>query len=241
VGRTLVDLATVERLEVAVAAADATLQTKACRLDDIVAALDSVQGHPYSRRARIAILQVDGRAESPGETRTRLVLNSSGMRLDGALVPRSELQISVFDERGRFVGRADGGYPELGVLWEYDGKGKYGALLKPGQSPLDALLAEKRREEQLTELGFRVLSDGVHFSDVVTAAWLPDGVDGKALVTRLRQEHGIIISGGQQSLAGKIIRIGHVGWVQRAELDAVFAALQVTLPKVGGRVAVAVG
>lgn len=73
------------------------------------------------------------------------------------MLSRSELQISVFDERGRFVGRADGGYPELGVLWEYDGKGKYGALLKPGQSPLDALLAEKRREEQLTELGWVVI------------------------------------------------------------------------------------
>lgn len=157
VGRTLVDLATVERLEVAVAAADAALQTKACRLDDIVAALDSVQGHPYSRRALTAILQVDGRAESPGETRTRLALNSSGMRLDGALVPRTELQISVFDERERFVGRADGGYPELGVLWEYDGKGKYGALLNPGQSPVDAVLAEKRREERLTELGWIVI------------------------------------------------------------------------------------
>ena len=95
--------------------------------------------------------------------------------------------------------------------------------------------------KQLTALGFRVLSDGVHFSDVVTAAWLPAGVDGKALVSSLRQDHGIIISGGQLSLAGKIIRIGHVGWVQRPELDAVFEALQATLPKVGGRVAVAVG
>jgi aspartate aminotransferase-like enzyme len=95
--------------------------------------------------------------------------------------------------------------------------------------------------ERLTALGFRIMSDGIHFSDVVTAAWLPAGVDGKALVSSLRRDHAIVISGGQQSLAGKIIRIGHVGWVQRPELDAVFEALQATLPKVGGRTAVAVG
>lgn len=94
--------------------------------------------------------------------------------------------------------------------------------------------------EQLTALGFRVMSDGVHFSDVVTAAWLPEGVDGKKIVSLLRSEHGIIISGGQQSLAGKIIRVGHLGWVTRADLDDVFRALRVTLPKAGGRTPVAV-
>jgi hypothetical protein len=65
----------------------------------------------------------------------------------------TELQISVFDEYGRFVGRADGGYPKLGVLWEYDGEGKYESLLKPGQTTLDAVLREKKRESAFVELG----------------------------------------------------------------------------------------
>jgi aspartate aminotransferase-like enzyme len=95
--------------------------------------------------------------------------------------------------------------------------------------------------QQLQALGFPPMGDEKHSSDVVTAAYVPAGVDGKQLVALLREEHGIVISGGQQALAGKIIRIGHVGWVDRADLDAVFAALRVTLPKVGGRTAVAVG
>lgn len=99
----------------------------------------------------------------------------------------------------------------------------------------------KYTREQLQALGFPPMGDGLHPSDVVTAAYVPAGVDGKRLVAALREDHGIIISGGQQALAGKIIRIGHVGWVNRADLDAVFAALRVTLPKVGGRTAVAVG
>ena len=76
--------------------------------------------------------------------------------MDGALPP-SELQISVFDVFGDFVGRADGGYPDLGVLWEYDGRGKYTGRYDPNLSAVDAVLAEKRRESRLTELGWIVV------------------------------------------------------------------------------------
>jgi hypothetical protein len=108
---------------------------------------------------------VDGRSESPGETRTRLVLNAGPL-------PKTELQISVFDEYGRFVGRADGGYPEQGVFWEYDGKAKYAALLKPGQTTLDAVLAEKKRESDITELGSTMVRIDMH--DITDRARLWD-------------------------------------------------------------------
>lgn len=85
--------------------------------------------------------------------------------------------------------------------------------------------------EQLTALGFRIMGDVQHASDVVTAAWLPEGVDGKKLVGLMREEHGVVISGGQQSLSGKIIRVGHLGWVNKADLDDVFYALRQALPK----------
>ena len=48
-------------------------------------------------------------------------------------------------------------------------------------------------------------------SNTVTAVTVPDGVDAAALVAKLRTEHGVVISGGQASLAGKIFRIGHMG------------------------------
>jgi hypothetical protein len=57
---------------------------------------------------------VDGGAESPEETRTRLVL------IDGGL-PRPETQIRDCDNYGDFVGRIDMGYRELLVGVEYDG------------------------------------------------------------------------------------------------------------------------
>jgi hypothetical protein len=146
VARTLADLCKVEALEVAVAAADAALLIGACSRRELEEAMAELRFHPGGPRARRAMALVDGRSESPGETRARLVL-------DCGPLPKTELQISVFDEHGRFVGRADGGYPRHGVLWEYDGEGKYETLLKPGQTTLDAVLAEKKRESDFTELG----------------------------------------------------------------------------------------
>lgn len=150
VARTLADLLKVESLEVAVSAADAALFLKKCAREDLGTAMAELKFHAGGPRARRAVALVDGRSESPGETRTRLVLNAGPL-------PKTELQISVFDEHGRFVGRADGGYPDYGVFWEYDGKAKYEALLKPGQTTLDAVLAEKKRESGFTELGSTIV------------------------------------------------------------------------------------
>jgi hypothetical protein len=150
VARTLADLFKVESLQVAVSTADAALFQKKCTRSDLDMAMAELKFHAGGPLARRAAALVDGCAESPGETRTRLLVNAGPL-------PKTDLQISVFDEQGRFVGRGDGGYPELGVLWEYDGKGKYERLLRLGQTPLVALLAEKKREERITELGWVVI------------------------------------------------------------------------------------
>ncbi|HET7724515.1 MAG TPA: hypothetical protein VFK68_07745 [Propionibacteriaceae bacterium] len=148
--RTVVDLLKTESTEVSVSAADAALNLKLCTRVELERAMAAVKFHPGAPRARRAMDLVDGRAESPGETRTRLVL-------DAGPLPRTELQISIYDDLGRFVGRVDGGYVERGVFWEYDGRGKYESLLKPGQTHVDAVLREKKRESFITELGGTVV------------------------------------------------------------------------------------
>lgn len=150
VARTVADLLKVESQEVAVSAADAALNLKLCTREQLNEALAELKFHPGGPRARRAMALVDGRSESPGETRARLVL-------DAGPLPKTELQISIFDEYGRPVGRADGGYPKKGVFWEYDGMGKYDVLLEPGQTTLDAILGEKKRESDITELGSTML------------------------------------------------------------------------------------
>ncbi|MEC3956471.1 DUF559 domain-containing protein [Nocardia sp. CDC153] len=73
--------------------------------------------HPRARgngRLREVIGYVDAGAESPQETRTRLLLLAAGF-------PRPTTQIEVRDEYGRFVARLDMGWPEWKVAVEYDG------------------------------------------------------------------------------------------------------------------------
>ena len=70
-------------------------------------------------------------------------------------------------------------------------------------------------------------------SSVVTAVVVPDGIDGKAIVRVMEEKHGVVIAGGQEHLAGKIFRIGHMGYVTKAHLDECLAALRLTLVELG--------
>jgi hypothetical protein len=44
-----------------------------------------------------------------------------------------------------------------GTVGEFDGKAKYGELLKPGQTSREAMIAEKQREDLLRDLGWQVV------------------------------------------------------------------------------------
>jgi aspartate aminotransferase-like enzyme len=41
------------------------------------------------------------------------------------------------------------------------------------------------------------------------------------------------LGGGQQTLDGKIFRIGHMGWVTEKEIDEVIKAIGAALPRCG--------
>ena len=66
-------------------------------------------------------------------------------------LPAPELQFKVFDREGVLLGVSDWGWPDHRLLGEFDGRVKYGPLLKPGQSASDAVFDEKRREDKLRE------------------------------------------------------------------------------------------
>ena len=70
----------------------------------------------WRRRVPRVIDLADPRAESPMESRARLVLVLRGL-------PRPELQYPVYDERGEFVARLDMAYPWCKLAIEYDGRG----------------------------------------------------------------------------------------------------------------------
>jgi hypothetical protein len=95
----------------------------------------------WRRRVPGVIGLSDPRAESPMETRSRLVLVLRGL-------PRPELQYRVFDGSGEFIARLDMAYPELQLAMEYDGRGH----LEAWQQASDA-----RRLNALDAAGWSVL------------------------------------------------------------------------------------
>lgn len=148
--RTVLDLACLLRPLLAVPIGDAALQA-GMTTDELAQRLaESAHRHGIARARRTATL-LDARSESPGESMSRVVFAEHR-------IPMPIPQLQVIDELGRFVGRSDFGWKEQQTLGEFDGKKKYGRLLlRPGQSPEEALFEEKRREDRLRDLGWQVV------------------------------------------------------------------------------------
>lgn len=125
-----------------------------------------LQSWPNTQHLHLPVLMADARAESPGESRSRWLFRTQNL-------PAPELQYGVHDENGRLIGTTDFAWPQYKLLGEFDGRIKYGRLLRDGETPGDAVFREKRREERLCErLGWRMirLSWADLYSPVATAA-----------------------------------------------------------------------
>lgn len=140
--RTVADIARTEPFEQAVVVADAALATLPVTRADLLTAQDRAalwRGAPQALRA---IRFADGGARSVGESRSRLAMCRAGL-------PRPVLQYEVRAGDGRFLGYVDFAWPELRTVGEFDGKVKYGRLLRPGQDAGDAVFEEKVREDAI--------------------------------------------------------------------------------------------
>jgi aspartate aminotransferase-like enzyme len=91
----------------------------------------------------------------------------------------------------------------------------------------------RRCREGVKALGLELFARPSHASNTVTAVKVPPGVDGKKVSQVMRQEYGVVISGGQQDLEGKIWRIGHLGYVNERDIDEVLEAMSKALAQCG--------
>ena len=80
-----------------------------------------------------------------------------------------------------------------------------------------------------TALGLELLPDPRFASNTVTAIRLPEDVDGVAFLASVDKNFNVILGGGQKSLVGKIFRVGHMGWVEKAHIDEALKAAEETL------------
>jgi hypothetical protein len=112
--RTAYDLGRRRGLTTAVIRLDALMQATNLKPTDVEALAESHRGARGIVQLREAIYLSDGGAESPQETRTRLILTHAGLR-------PQRTQIVVCDSFGEFVHRIDMGWDDWRVGVEYDG------------------------------------------------------------------------------------------------------------------------
>jgi alanine-glyoxylate transaminase/serine-glyoxylate transaminase/serine-pyruvate transaminase len=85
-------------------------------------------------------------------------------------------------------------------------------------------------QAELRSRGFELLADEQYQLAQLTAVRVPEGVDGKAVQTRLLREHGIEVGGGLGPTAPPIWRIGLMGVnASRETADRVLAAFDEVL------------
>ncbi|MFW9264373.1 alanine--glyoxylate aminotransferase family protein [Nostoc sp. CALU 546] len=86
--------------------------------------------------------------------------------------------------------------------------------------------------EGLESLGLSMHVEQEYRLPTLTTVCIPAGVDGKAIAQQLLNEHNIEIGGGLGELAGKVWRVGLMGFNSRKEsVDQLLAALRQVLPK----------
>jgi len=112
--RTAFDLGRRKGLTKAVIRVDALLQACDLKLVEVQALIDNHRGTRGLVQLRRVLDLADYGAESPQETRTRLLLTEAGIR-------PTDTQIEVFGEYGELVGRIDMGWRRWKVGVQYDG------------------------------------------------------------------------------------------------------------------------
>lgn len=175
--RTVVDLARLRGLDEALVPWDAArwaarrdhaLEIFDDATDEVLASLTNRKGVARARQARGLSSAF---SESPAETRSLLSIRRLGL-------PEPVQQFEVVDGRGNRLGFGDFGWPDRGVLGEYDGKDKYTTLARPGETPADVIRREKRRQESMEAQGWIVarwgaeeLADPTRLRDRIEAAF----------------------------------------------------------------------
>jgi aspartate aminotransferase-like enzyme len=92
-------------------------------------------------------------------------------------------------------------------------------------------------------MGMKLLAADGHRSDTVTAVHSPADTPEalKELLTTLRTKHSLVLAGGQDSLQGKIFRIGHLGWIDEADAYTILSLLEAGLIETGLRTRAGLG
>jgi len=102
---------------------------------------------------------------------------------------------------------------------------------------LPAVLRRHENKARVTRAAIEALGLELYAPDspsfACTAVSIPEGLDGKALVNRLKDAYDVTVAGGQGKASGKILRIGHMGDVDEFDTITAIVALEMALADLG--------
>jgi len=140
--RTVADLLLALHRQDAIAIIDGALREGRLAVDDIEAVRGQLRRRRGVVRVRPWLDHVDGRAESPLETRIRVICTDAGLRPE-------TLQHVIRDADGYILAVADLAWPSRRLLVEADGAAVH--------SSLEALYHDRRRQNALIAQGYTIL------------------------------------------------------------------------------------
>jgi aspartate aminotransferase-like enzyme len=85
-------------------------------------------------------------------------------------------------------------------------------------------------------MGLELFSPDEDRAAVVTAIRVPSDIDSSAIVLSMRERSGVTVVGGQGELKGKIVRIGHIGYIDVHDIATALTALELALVGAGADV-----
>ena len=149
--RTALDLTTLCDVEHCLPVFDHFLRHGSTSKQTLRRGAEAMKHWPESLCTDLVIRLANPRCESVGESRSSYLFWRHG-------IPAPETNYEIHDSSGRLIARVDFAWPELGVFLEFDGKEKYLKYLREGESVVDAVRREKKREERICRLtGWRCI------------------------------------------------------------------------------------
>ena len=142
-----------------------------------------------------------------------------------------------FDYREMLKNNAQGYFPYTPAATLLRGlRASVDMLLEEG---LDNVFARHRRlatavRAAVDAWGLRNCAHGPEwFSDTVTAIMVPEGFDANDVIRTAYERYDLSLGGGLNKVAGKVFRIGHLGWLNEIMVLQALGGVELALQDVG--------
>jgi aspartate aminotransferase-like enzyme len=103
---------------------------------------------------------------------------------------------------------------------------------------IENLWATQARNAAAARAGFQAMGlelFAARPADGLTVVKMPPGIDGNVLLTKLEKQYGLKLANGQDQLKGKIIRLGHMGYIDQFDVLAALSGVELVLWEMGYR------